>query len=709
MNSASPNQPFSFSSVSTTAAAAGGMPSRPRDVTVKDTRREISEIVREVATAVRSDRSKNAFFVFLTDRILRAMAAEGVVIWQRDPDHEKAVFEPVCSLGRITQHSIDPRSLPTHSLMLDEVAAQGQPVVVPSTPSANDPGVAANLDVPTNPTDVPAAVVPIESDPSNDRVEYLIEVFLDPEGGLATQRGYLRFAAQMADLAGEFLRVEQLRGFRRGRRLGLRVDQAVVQLHRPSNRRQVEAAIVDTAAEVFGFDRVGLCIIDKPHTTLAAVSHVNQVDQRSAGAEQLRESAQAEIVDGIAVIDHLEPASEDAKTTCVVVAPTDQDDGLRLVALGGPLADGQPIVENKNELVRFINHANVAFRNANRLESIPGAKLFSLLGPALHSPRVRWWMRPVATVTVLTLLIIVAMFPLPLYVHSPATIHPIDVQQLTAPRDALVQQIHVQHGQSVLLGEPIVTLYDSNLDQQITNLIGRRSVLIQKRTRWTALLVDANYSREQSQQLEGEQSLVNEEIDAIDAELEQLRQSQSALVIRADRSGVVNAWRVQERLDGRPLMRGDAIAQIIANETPWVVDVQVAQNRIDHLQRAQEGDFLDAVVSLEATPHERFAATFQNFGPTLSTDGIAATSVRLQLSDQAIESITAGQSITTSDHFVQHSDAPARAVFHCGHRPAAYLLLQDVIKSVRGSLGLYLGIGAVESDKQNHQPKVQPS
>ena len=58
--------------------------SRPTDSLVVEARREIAEIVREVAHAVRSERTAKQFITFLADRVLRAMAAEGVIVWCRE-------------------------------------------------------------------------------------------------------------------------------------------------------------------------------------------------------------------------------------------------------------------------------------------------------------------------------------------------------------------------------------------------------------------------------------------------------------------------------------------------------------------------------------------------------------------------------------------------------------------------------------------------
>ncbi len=77
VSSATANQPFVFSPGATPVAATGA------DPLVNETRREIAEIVREVAAAVRSDRTADEFLSLLVDRILRAMAAEGVMVWRR--------------------------------------------------------------------------------------------------------------------------------------------------------------------------------------------------------------------------------------------------------------------------------------------------------------------------------------------------------------------------------------------------------------------------------------------------------------------------------------------------------------------------------------------------------------------------------------------------------------------------------------------------
>ncbi len=65
-------------------------------------------------------------------------------------------------------------------------------------------------------------------------------------------------------------------------------------------------------------------------------------------------------------------------------------------------------------------------------------------------------------------------------------------------------------------------------------------------------------------------------------------------------------------------------------------------------------------------------------------DALPSTAVLLRLSDEASRMIASKQATS------HQSGAPARVMFHCGKTPAAYLLFQDVIRSVRGNLALYM-------------------
>jgi multidrug efflux pump subunit AcrA (membrane-fusion protein) len=658
------------------------------DPLVHETRREIAEIVREVARAVTSQCSREEFLALLVDRVMRAMAAEGVLVWQR-VDSPPLAYRCVSRLGRITDQSIALASSGTHQRMLVEVAVGGQPVVIPATPGATD------AQLPANPTEVPAAVAPIDCERPSDAAAYLLEVFLEPQCGLAAQRGYLRFVAQMADLAGEFLRADQLRRLRREQTLARRVDTAVLELHQFDDPNKLAAAVADGAASLFGFDRVGVCRLE-PKVVLQAVSHVSVIDAKSPAAAQIREAARAAVEgDGCLWLEHSEVALADEGAVVVrACIRFESTVAQSLVCL--QCSDSEPLPsECRRELVRYARHAGLAIRSASQWDAIPGGRMLASLAPAI-SNRPAAWRRRAVMAALGTLGLLAALFPLPLVVDAPATIRPTQVRTFAAPRDCDVDEIHVRHGQPVRRGDKLLTLVDPALEEQLTDLKSRRAVKVQQQAHWTAALVDSASGRQDRRQLEDQQSLIAEEIRAIDDQLAMLQRVRDSLVIRADRDGIIDGWQMEHSLQSRPLRRGDVLLRVVAEGSPWMIEALVPQSRIAHLQDAETEQRLSARAALESDPYRSFDTALQQIGPVVAAGQEATASTAVLL--LASESMSA---MLASRHGTGHaSGSPARVLFRCGSAPAAYLLLQDVIRSLRSSAMLYLPTTSDRSAEQ---------
>ncbi len=699
VNSATTDAPFVFSPASSplrpSGAAPASQPHRNPDALVDETRREISEIVREVALAVRSERSRSEFLGMLADRILRAMAAEGVVIWRTEAVAERIVDAPagaktrtdsmrttisvVHRIGTITDRSIPEASHASHHRMLLEVMEAAQPVVVPPTPDASDP------EVPTNPTHFPAAVVPIECDSERQNDAYVLEVFLEQGGGVATQRGYLRFVAQMADLAGEFLRGDRLRDLQRRQQCSEQVDAVIASIHGLSSRKQIEARIVDAVSDLFGFDRVGLCYVRGAEAELSAVSYVNTIDVRGAAARQIVEAAESfyapkttSLLEADASSDKVAPALQPR-----VVAASDAADALCLVCLSkvdNPI-DCQAIA---GELQRLTEHAGLATRHRRSIEAIPGGRwLVSFANQTRGNGSGNWFARMVA-IGMFTLALVVAFFPVPMVITTPATLRPSNIQTLFAARSAIVQQIHVAHGERVRKGQDLVTMSDPELEQQITSLIGRRAVLSQKQAAITTALVDtASHRSERHEQIQSERSLVVEELQAIDDQMQILEQVKDSLVLRASHDGVVDSWQIERRLLGRPVGRGDKLLEVIGKETSWLVDARVPVSRIVPVRAALKSETLRTAVIIDGTDTPNHTAIVQQFGPSTrnAKDDSDSKTVVLRIDE--------GDDIGAIAGAGPVSGAPVRVLFRCDTKPAIQVLFYDALESVRSTIGLY--------------------
>ena len=704
---------------------------------VNQARQEISQIVREVASVQRSEGGRDRYLRFLSDRILRAMAAHGVVIWKATDDNSALGTDPDTDLhflaehriGTVTDRQFDSTTAAVHDCLLIEVAGHNEPVVVPPTPGASD------REVPANPTEHPAAIVPVQIDPGSALPTCLIEVFMEPGGSPASQRGALRFLAQMGDLAGEYLRTERLRSMSHLLSSLEQSSQTVDRLLELTSTAQVEAAWVDAIATSIGCPRVALCRIDQGRPKIVAVNHVDRIDHHGESAEVIRSACEVPLSrKGALAFATIEPPP--AQNT---IAPESQDDGASqterrqragrrdtdletrpvcphwVVALSSDSQWRVVLLERDGDSERWIDPsadvlavlyrvqigAQQAWRAARRIEAIPGGKWIARLtaptesadsislandsaivsslqrqSESTVSPLRRRLAFGVALVVTTALLL---CLPIPSMVNATGMIRPVDINSYHAHHDATIKTIHIDHGQNVQKGDLLVTLVSQDLNQQQATLLGRRAVLAEKREHFNRQLMSPDRdSRDSSNFAAGDE--IEEEIISIDQQLSLLEQSQSKLVLRALRNGRVDAWRIAEQLANRPLRRGDIVLKVIAAETNWIVDATIEQKRIGQVDRAIENKELSAEASPRWSPDQTQPAQPHRFGPVVTNpvDGTSGVVLRMNLAhapdlgDQPL------------------AETPARITLRCGRTSVGSFLFDDVVVWLRTRIGSYL-------------------
>lgn len=684
------------------------------DDLIRQTRREISEIVREVAELARRPTGIHSFFSALLDRTTRALAAEGAVLWDMAAETPK----PLLRTGRVTDQQIHSRGRTAHDALLAEVAASGSPVVVPPTPIDSTSGDWVS-DQPANPTDRPAAVVPI-LDPlagESKASRYLLEVFLEPDAGVATQRGYLRFTAQMADLAGDFLRLDELRRGRSQTAAQKRLSAVLPRVHRHDRLDACAAEIVDIAAELLAAARVTLVqlrpLAASPDSVdiakrlrrsrILAISHVESIDHRGAACRSLLEQiVSQELAPGQTVV-----LSEPQNAVADTAKAANPDDaplvGLLAISLGPDdryrlfvqMKQAKQLADHDLEMIQsFASHAVEALRSIERIAAVPMARTWlSMFGTAAATQTNHGsWMRRMAVAGVAGGTILLAgMIPKTMTVSLSANLRPANVRTHYAPTDAVVQQVLVRHGDAVVEGQTMIVLQDLALDEQTTTLIGRRAVVSEKLARVVGSLVELPSSGMRSGNRENahtsddalvqQQRLLEEEQRGIDQQLELLAQAGQRLVIRADRAGTVDAWQTELVALGRPVRTGETLVRVQPADARWAVDAKVPQNRRQLvMQRLTSGE---DPVRLRIGDSEGEAAT-ANFARQIGfesspTGGPPATIVELAI-DASADSADPSSTIPTARW---RNGMPVEVTVDCGDMPLAKVLFFDLIRSVR--------------------------
>lgn len=680
-------------------------------------------MLRELAAAAREEMSSAKFVSILCDRTLRAMSAEGIVIWESLPEQANEssgdAFRPIARLGRVTdrdidceENQLDPSSVSAawsaHQTLLQTIIGDREPAVVPSTLNVTEP------DVPANPTPVPAALVPIDSGLGDESCRRVIEVFLEPEGGIATQRGYLRFVCQVADLAGEYFRAEQLRSLLWQQSLAEKSDRLIARIHELDRSDKIAAFAVDELTEIFQLDRVAISRVavnstgKKSKTKVVAVSHVEAIDHYSDSAEQIRSVSEASL-DTTGAVWHSthEQTSNERKTTesnvdlvplftaSGVHAESRQiDHGYRVTGFrltgnrNSNLNDGFEDFQ-KRELLRTIGQVLRSIQQFDHSRQSPLVRLFvrplNNRNAALHTAKKITSFAMIAAAIALLMIV-----PVPKTIEATATLRAQDTQRICAMGDAVVETIHVEHGQHVRAGDVLMVLSDSNLEQQITTLVGRLAVLAEQKMRLTEDMVDSSASDFDSfEKIQGQRAVVDEEITSVNQQLTLLRQTKESLTIRSDRDGVIDSWQIAKRFSGRPVSRGDSLMQVISHDSAWLVDAEVSQSRIGRVRRADQTQTLSARVTLDDAPSVPSLANHWQFGPTRKTSQAAGgEAVKTEVTLTLDENDVANWSNTASSQ-TSRIGAPARVYFDCGSVPLGDLLLGDLYRDVRNHLVLH--------------------
>lgn len=708
MSGATAAPPFSGQALPGHAASGPGPFVRATpaaDELVQRARQEIAEIVREVAALARQPLKRHLFFAALIDRTVCAIAAQGSVIWDLRSEEPVAVART----GAVTDLAISPEQRATHLRMLQEVALNQAPVVVPSTPDADDPLQ------PHNPTRFPAAVVPIAD---LTGACYLIEVFLEQEAGVATQRGYLRFVAQMSDLASEFLRNDEIRVGRADQQRQRQWMQALEQLHRLDTSSAVAASLVDAVADMMGAARVSLATIHFGKARLLAISHVDAIDRRGAACRQLCRVIETSSFSPSQTIAMPEPPAAEIDSphepsTAILIdvdlhtwaTLRNESDTLRLLVQGLAAVDRDAWAEQAID--QWLQPCLSLVASRLQLESIPLAKAYLSLSPQILR------MSPSRTRRVLTLsgaaLVIgmIAWIPTPMMVSVPATLRPQGVRTHYSPSDVVIERIAVVHGQSVKPGEVLLQLRDWKLEEQISSLNARRAVVTQRLARSLTSLVqspsslaypgDPSYlgapGASSDEELVQQQRLLEEELAGITEQLEIFQAARERLTIRADREGTVDAWQTELTAEGRPVRRGDALIRVEPIDAPWMVDARVPQSRAG-LVTSQLAEFPETRIKVAtvARPDQTIEATFTRLSEIINPASTTAErlSMRAGESSLGLELVIAGKSIAGDIASQWVNGAPATAVIDCGKKPLVQVVFFDLVRAVRRSLARWI-------------------
>ncbi len=657
---------------------------------ISQTKQQISGLVAEIAELAKLCEAPANFYPAMLSRLVTAMAATGAAIWQRrndgiwqlvhsstlpeslilDQDDNRSKRRPnslettVDRLATLVENELDSdrdakririeaghrkperafdedasrmrEPTPEHLSLLECVAREQQPILVP-------PGdIASNNDRPTNPIQQSLIYSPIPVETGQGQL--WLQVVQPPSGGIASQRGYLRFVAQIADLTADFLKTYRLRQYEYEQRLFTAAEQLLSDAAKPGDAKPKLIHLVQQLRELTGADQV--ILVQRPVAyrswQIVIVSGLRDFDQRSEGSQCIAEFCQWNTQQSrfdrpllVYAPDRQMSGALDDQVASDDAIPRDRFMSMFSAAAAAWL----PIMGGTSERPWGVaclaywswptnRPENTAFeRLAQRAQDLGRLGVDAIRPPQLRyaievarsdSGRfdrfaMRCWTSRWVRLAIATAIIAgIAMVPVPLRVIAPATLQPRLQFRHYAPLDARIATVHVDYGQKVTAGQVLLELEDRQLSNLLDDAVSQQLKSKERRRDIEARLLRGDrLQNDLRYELEGEletlRALANNEQQRIEA----LQKQMSLLTILAAEDGVIATWNAKQLLQDRPVRVGQMLLLVQQPDGPWTVEARVSQQDVGKFLEATRHGMPSAHCSLSSHPNQRLPAVYQ--------------------------------------------------------------------------------------------------
>jgi len=658
---------------------------------IQQTKSEIRTLAGEIAKLAHTAFEPAEFYRGFLPRLVTAMGAEGAAVWQTCESlrnrgeldaNDNAVQAQ--SLRLLAQHCLASELLDcdiksaenqiapseSHRRILECVIAEGTPILVPPQT------VSIDADRPANPLEHSIIVIPVRIE---DEVEFVLEVVQRASGGPAAQRGYLRFVAQMADLMADYLRRQSLREHAAR---AARMQQfefwltSIAQAGNPSRQLRMAA---DGLAELLDSYQVFIVRSGRRPRVLSA-SGLETFDPRSETilAAQLAERfLQLQAASRDAYLDLHQWKIGDERLTSVSKL-YDLMASDRLVRLR--VCEGSEVVA----LLALAENSSPSSAEMQRVAS----SLFGLVDLyAVQSDWVpRWW--PVRTslrtpnrlkrsawqlwtmrAALAGLATVIAFFPVPQQITTTAVLTPTKKNCYYAPSDATVKTINVAglENEPVRKGDLLLQLESVALNQSLSRIEAEQSANLHRKESLNFERSKAVPGSSDFRRFDSELAQIDLKIEANTVEQSVVKAEKTKLKIEALEDGEHTSWDIANRLQGRPVARGELLLTTCEPNTDWELQVSVPEHRVglvsDALARSENG-----------TVPMRFSLTSH---PNVLMDGGLTWMADQATRNAAGSNVVLSKAVVVGELPLKKEGAIAHVTIDCGRVPAIWLVVRD--------------------------------
>ena len=574
---------------------------------IEQTKQQIRSLVNEIAQLVKSDIRPDEFYSEFLPRVVNALAAEGGVVWAME---EQGRLTPAYQIGlqktRLRDSEEDQKR---HGRLLNKVLGlpSGDGLLVPPHSGSGDDDEAGN------PTDFLLVLVALKTD-----IEAIgiVEIFQRPEAAMTTQKGYLRFLVQMCELAGDFFKSRQIKHFADRQVLWTQLEEFARMVHASLDPRETAYTIANEGRRLIECDRVSVAIRKGKKCYIESVSGQDMFDKRSNTIRLLGRLATAVVASGETMwytgdTSNMAPQVEDAVQEYV---DESHSKTVAVLPLTRPRSDPEEEEASKREdpetpigalIVEEIEDSRVPDKMLQRVDVVGRHSATALANSLEHNNlflmpvwrtigRQKWVLKArtlpktlAITGAILAALALLATFPYAFTLRAKGTIEPVLRRIVFAPTEAEVELVLVKHGDMVHKGDVLAKLRDTESQVKLTEIqgqidVGRRTVeSLQYQSNNNSLPTEER-NRILSQEAEESVKLMG-----LQAQEQLLLKKISDLNVLSPIDGEVITWDVQNRLNHRPVQRGQELMRVADPKGDWQLEIDVPENRMGHITKAQ--------------------------------------------------------------------------------------------------------------------------
>ena len=661
---------------------------------------EIRGLVDEIAQMSRSSMGRDEYLEAVLNRIVTALAAVGGAIWMRREDGPLALAQQVNFRQAFSDTGDE--TLEQHTRILGRALENGEPMLV--GPDSGDGATG-------NPSPFLLVLAPVKRDGETVGV---VEVFQRTGAGPTTQRGYLRFVAEMCEMVGLFLQSEHLRQLERRHAAARQLDEFARSIHQTLDVRQTAYTIANEGRRLIGCDRLSVATVKGRRAEIAAVSGQETIERRADTVKRMRSLVETVVRTGQPLWydgnhDDLAPQVEK-----VVDAYVDLAHAKNVTVL--PLA--KPVDETQSEdpkkqhkapkvlaalVIEQIERPQDMAAVAERAEAVSQHSAAALSNAMDHQGvfllplwkalgKTRWLVeaqRLPKTLAVAALLIfaIAALFVIPadLALEGRGVLQPSERRDVFAPMPGKVKNVLVQHGSEVTKGQVLVEIESFELNQQIAEIENEIDAVIKQIAQKDTARRQIRDSRETSDIFErnvlaGEIRVLESRRDGLIARLKDYEEKRKQLSVTSPIDGVVLTWQAEERLAKRPVERGQVLMTIADTSAgaEWELEIHMPEDRMGHVAEAWKNlgkdEKLKVSYILATAPGDEHSGTVREVYESAEVRGEEGNGVQLRID------------ISESDLADPRSGASVVAKVHCGDAKLGYVWFGDVIHFIQSRI-----------------------